>query len=223
MNLLVLGAVLLGVLLIAIFLNSITQIPSNTVTPVLPLTEGGTSTDLGNFPTYPIDLYPAVNVSFGDTMGTKFIIKNSAIYPIPSNFTFMDHWSFCRFSPDYVTISSTHFSNDTATCITGGGFNQVFGNVPIQQGERVIFSVVINVSSGLLESEGVGVGTILSNPLSYLGADSIGFYDDGVYSTPTVSGSGFTTFSGIDNILDMAVDTVANKLWYRVNGQAWQG
>lgn len=93
-----------------------------------------------------------------------------------------------------------------------------------------MFSVNHNVWSGAAGFDGVGVGSAdtlyIGTPNIYLGLtnQSMGIYDDGrVWTNDNVVGSGYTVFQTNGQIIDVAVDMVNNKMWYRVAGGAWQG
>lgn len=222
-------ALLIALLILVLFFSSITVTSVSVPVPPVPaLTEGGTNADFQtNIDSYPTNLYPAVNLSYdaGTSVGTSFLIKKTATYPIPSNFTFLSNWSFTSSAPN-ITISTTTNANDTATCTEGA--YQVFGNVPIEQGQRIIFSVLLVTSCAATlgtTTEGVGVGTVLDNKAEILGnAESVGFFDNGFLVL--LGGGydlGFTPLGGNNKLIDVAVDTVSTKMWFRVDGGDWQG
>jgi hypothetical protein len=60
----------------------------------------------------------------------------------------------------------------------------------------------------------------------YLGStdQAVGIYDNGsVFTSGPSVASGYAVFETNGQIIDVAVDTVNNKMWYRVAGGAWQG
>jgi hypothetical protein len=215
-------------LVVLYIIYKVTTIHS-TPQPPPDLTAGGTLAQLNTLPNYPVDVYPAVNVADGSTTVSVFIIQSNALYPIPGNFTFLNKWSFLRFDPTKVVLDSDFGNgiNDTAYAIQGSGcYNQVVGNVPIQSGDRVIFSVlstsVTDIGTG---EEAVGVAEFTSS-LDFLGnGNSVAFYGDGsVYNNENFVVDGLTPFFGAPgHILDVAVDRVDNKIWYRIDGGAWNG
>lgn len=224
------GFVIISVLLV--YALTMKKVPKNF--GGAPLQFGGMIADLTNLYEYPCDLYPAINIYHGDYSYSKISIKATSTYEIPRNFTFINRWSFTRYDPTKIEISNTNYSNDTATGTGGFGnnyTNQVIGNYPIQEGDRIIFSVLINTSAdsggGITLREGVGVGTQLSSIDRKLGeasnAYSLGFYNSGdIYSNSISMGSNYSSFETGD-IVDVAVDRVYNLIWYRVNGNSWQG
>jgi hypothetical protein len=224
------GLVIISVLLV--YTLTMKNIPLNTGPP---LTIGGMTADLGSLNLYPCDIYPAVNIYHGNSSYSKIIIKPNSTYKIPSNFTFLNRWSFTKYDSNKYVVSTTNYSNDTVTgtgAFTSNNYrNQIIGNYPIQEGDKVIFSVLIDTSAdsggGIDLREGVGVGTDLSSIDRKLGeasnAYSIGFYRNGdILSNSIVLGSNYSQFVEGD-IVDVAVDRVSNLIWYRVNGQSWQG
>jgi hypothetical protein len=82
---------------------------------------------------------------------------------------------------------------------------------------------------GAVAFDEVGVGsatTPYTGFNNYLGLDnqSIAIVDDGsVFTNNGFVGSGYAVFETNGQIIDVAVDTVNNKMWYRVAGGAWQG
>jgi hypothetical protein len=141
--------------LIAVFLiYTLTMKKDDEAIPVPPLTQGGTVFELSNLSNYPTDIYPAVNVLTGDANVSKYRILISPTYPVPSNFTFMNHWSFSSFDSNYASLTSTHFSNDTAEALSNTlANNLVKGNVPIQQGEKLIFSVLVDTIADVVSKD----------------------------------------------------------------------
>jgi hypothetical protein len=92
-----------------------------------------------------------------------------------------------------------------------------------------MFSVTHTTWSGG-GSDGVGVGSsttdYIGTPNKFLGSDNqaVGIYDDGtVWTNNNSVASGYAIFETNGQIIDVAVDTVNNKMWYRVAGGAWQG
>jgi hypothetical protein len=60
----------------------------------------------------------------------------------------------------------------------------------------------------------------------FLGVDNqaVSIYDAGsVWTNYASVASGYEIFETNGQIIDVAVDTVNNKMWYRVAGGAWQG
>ena len=108
--------------------------------------------------------------------------------------------------------------------------NAALGSVVIAPSSKVMFSVNHSIWCGYVGADGVGVGSsttaYIGQPNKYLGNDnqSLGIYDDGsVWTNNNTIGSGNAIFETNGQIIDVAVDTVNNKMWYRVDGGAWQG
>lgn len=180
----------------------------------------------------PKDLYPGVNLYSEATNPTQFIVNPTSTYGTPAGFTFLSSWIWSQYDPNYITRSTTNSANDTIapTSIGNQSNNGALGSVVIAPNTKVMFSVIHSIWSGDSGFDGVGVGSATTNytgPVqAYLGGDdqSVAIYDDGgVYFNDAYIGSGYTTFQTNGQIIDVAVDTVNNKLWYRVAGGAWQG
>jgi hypothetical protein len=182
----------------------------------------------------PQNLYPGVNLVgsgiFGGGANAQFVIQTTATYGVPAGFAFLNSWEWSRYDPTWVAVTTTSTANDTATANNALSNNAAFGNIAIAPGSKVMFSVNHSVYSGNPESDGVGAGSItavITGPQPYLGADdqALAVYDDGTVWT---NGSSlpigpYAAFEIAGQIIDVAVDTVNNKLWYRVAGGAWQG
>jgi len=197
--------------------------------PVPDLTVGGTYAGLTNLPDYPVILYPAVNVADGSYTASSFQIQSNAQYPIPGNFTFLNKWSFAQYDRSKVSLLSDNGNefNDVANAIMGiGAYNQVIGNFPIQAGDRIVFSVLLNSVTDMgTGEEAIGVAPFTANVTEALGSDSVAFYGDGsVWTNNSMVYGGLTPFFGAPgHILDVAVDRVDNKIWFRIDGGAWNG
>jgi hypothetical protein len=180
----------------------------------------------------PQNLYPGVSL-YGDipaTAGTKFIVNSTDIYGKPAGFTFLSSWYWAQYDPAYITVTSTNAADDTIAAIFPSYCNNgALGSVVIAPSSKVMFSVNHSIWSGYA-ADGVGVGSAttdyIGQPNKYLGNDnqSLGIYNDGsVYFNSNSVASGYAVFETNGQIIDVAVDTVNNKMWYRVAGGAWQG
>jgi hypothetical protein len=175
----------------------------------------------------PQTLYPAVSVYSG-TYNAKFIINPASTYGTPAGFTFLNNWDWAGgFDPNYVSLTTTYNADDTVTALTNAS-NAVLGSYGIAPGTKRMFSVTHTTWSGGADLDGVGVGsatTPYTGFNAYLGLDnqSLGIYDAGSVWTNNASvASGYAIFETNGQIIDVAVDTVNNKMWYRVAGGAWQ-
>ena len=93
----------------------------------------------------------------------------------------------------------------------------------ISPGQRVMFSVTIDVWAPLDDYTGVGIANHQFDTNTWLGVDlnSIGFWDDGyVYINEDYTG-GYPLFNYDGAIVDVAVDRVSNLIWIRVDGGDW--
>ena len=182
----------------------------------------------------PQNLYPGVSLAgsaeFSGGANAQFVIQTTATYGVPAGFTFLNSWTWSRYDPTWVAVTTTSTANDTATANSAHSNASAFGNIAIAPGSKVMFSVNHSVYSGTPESDGVGAGSItavITGPQPYLGSDdqALAVYDDGaVWSNSNSLPIGpYAAFETNGQIIDVAVDTVNNKLWYRVAGGAWQG
>jgi hypothetical protein len=175
----------------------------------------------------PQNLYPAISVYDG-TYNTEFIINPASTYGTPAGFTFLNNWDWTQFDPTYVSVTTTSNTNDTAIALSGAN-NAVLGSYVIAPGTKRMFSVTHTAWSGSAGYDGVGVGSATTDYTGsgkFLGKDNqaIGIYNDGsVWTNDASVDSGYAIFETNGQIIDVAVDTVNNKMWYRVAGGAWQG
>jgi len=174
----------------------------------------------------PQNLYPAVSL-FDGTYNAEFIINPASTYGTPAGFTFLNNWDWTEFDPTYVSVTTTTNTNDTAIALTNAN-NAVLGSYAIAPGTKRMFSVTHTAWSGLAVDDGVGVGsstTDYTGSGKYLGVDNqaVSIYDDGsVWTNSAEIDSGYAVFQTNGQIIDVAVDTVNYKMWYRVAGGAWQ-
>jgi hypothetical protein len=176
----------------------------------------------------PQNLYPAVSV-FSATYNTQFIVNPASTYGTPAGFTFLNNWDWAGgFDPNYVSLTTTYNADDTVTALTNAN-NAVLGSYAIAPGTKRMFSVTHTTWSGSVGYDGVGVGSSSTDYTGYgkyLGSDNqaLGIFDDGqVFISNASVASGYAIFETNGQIIDVAVDTVNNKMWYRVAGGAWQG
>jgi hypothetical protein len=174
----------------------------------------------------PQNLYPAVSV-FSGTYNAEFIINPASTYGTPAGFTFLNNWDWTQFDPTYVSVTTTTNTNDTAIALTNAN-NAVLGSYAIAPGTKRMFSVIHTAWSGGTDNDGVGVGSSTTDYIGsgkYLGVDNqaLSIYDEGSVWTNNASvASGYEIFETNGQIIDVAVDTVNFKMWYRVAGGAWQ-
>jgi len=175
----------------------------------------------------PQTLYPAVSVYSG-TYNAKFIINPASTYGTPAGFTFLNNWFWSTYDVDYVSVSQTVNPDDTAQALLTAN-NAVLGSYGIAPSTKRMFSVTHTTWSGDTDYDGVGVGsstTDYTGSGKFLGVDNqaLSIYDAGsVWTNYATVASGYEIFETNGQIIDVAVDTVNNKMWYRVAGGAWQG
>jgi hypothetical protein len=176
----------------------------------------------------PQNLYPAVSVYKDQTQNAQFIINPASTYGTPAGFTFLNNWDWTEFDPTYVSVTTTTNTDDTATALNGAN-NAVLGSVAIAPSTKRMFSVTHTVWSGDPGFDGVGVGSATTDYTGsgkYLGFtnQALSIFDNGsVWTNDASVDSGYAVFETNGQIIDVAVDTVNNKMWYRVAGGAWQG
>ena len=174
----------------------------------------------------PQTLYPAVSVCNG-TYNAEFIINPASTYGTPAGFTFLNNWFWSSYDVDYVSVSQTYNPDDTAQALLTAD-SAVLGSYGIAPSTKRMFSVTHTTWSGG-GNDGVGVGSSTTDYTGFgkfLGIDNqaLAIYDDGSeWTNDNVIASGYAVFQTNGQIIDVAVDTVNNKMWYRVAGGAWQG
>jgi hypothetical protein len=174
----------------------------------------------------PQTLYPAVSVYDGAAL-TEFIINPASTYGTPAGFTFLNNWFWSDYDPNEVNVYQTNNPDDTAQALISAN-NAVRGNIAIAPSTKRMFSVTHTTWSGVVNNDGVGVGSASTSTVNgdYLGNtnQAVGIYDNGsVWTNDTEIDYGYAIFETNGQIIDVAVDTVNNKMWYRVAGGAWQG
>ena len=156
-------------------------------------------------------------------------------YATDSNYVAFDpNWTYLY---NYNSASSNFDSpialsnnNLTATCTANALYAPPIasGTYPIGPNEKVMFSVTQSGYTSVdSNNSGIGLRTPLTNLQLLLSADSNSgvIWNDGSYSFGSSSGSAgyFPAFQGVNPVIDLAVDTVNLKLWFRVNGGPWFG
>lgn len=120
-------------------------------------------------------------------------------------------------------------SNNNLT--VAGTANNTSGNEGIATGtysflgSQVMFSLTVDVHA-TFNAQGVGFGNYNANIANYIGGDtnSVGFYNSGYfYFDNNISYSGYPSFFGVNNIVDIAIDDINHLTWVRVNGGDWMG
>lgn len=179
---------------------------------------------LGNMPQ---DLYPAVSVC-ADSQDAQFLINPTSTYGTPEGFNFLNDWSWTQFDSNYVTVTTETNTDDTVIAL-GGADNAVLGSVAIAPGTKCMYSVTHSVWSGDAEGDAVGVGSATTQIIGnnkYLGLTNQSFAVQSagqLWTNDAPVGFSYSRFQTNGQIIDVVVDTVNNKMWYRVDGGAWQG
>lgn len=163
----------------------------------------------------------ALSVSWGQKSGYSFGTfqeRSTLDLPLPILLPL-------QFDSNYVgpniAISNSDLTATATSSITDE--STVLGTYAITLGKKVMFSVSVDKWAPRNEFTGIGVASRDKDLTSWLGdnVDSIGFWDDGVVlydSTPVATGS---TYNADNSIVDVAVDRINHKVWFRVNGGRW--
>ena len=94
----------------------------------------------------------------------------------------------------------------------------------INYGQKVMFSVTIDLWAPTAEYTSVGIANHQMDVQSWLGqtSNSVGFWDDGyLYANGQSGVSGFPAFGYDGAIVDVAVDRLNDQIWIRVDGGLW--
>ena len=94
----------------------------------------------------------------------------------------------------------------------------------ISSGQKVMFSVTIDVYAPRSDYTSVGIATHGANVETWLGSSgspSVGFWDDGYVYINGSGTSGYPTFGYDGAVVDVAVDRDNNLIWMRVDGGDW--
>lgn len=113
--------------------------------------------------------------------------------------------------------------NKTITQSSSGTETSALATYIVNDGDKVMFSITMDVYDGRPEWSAIGFGTHAADLTTYLGYDyeSIAAFTNGkVFYNDSVEAN-VSTFQSNGAVIDMAVDKV-NQTWYwRVNGGDW--
>jgi hypothetical protein len=125
-------------------------------------------------------------------------------------------------------LSNNNLTVASTTENLNGNFGIATGTYEIQNGEKVMFSLTVDLYTDN-NNMGIGFGNYNANIQSSLGNDvnSGGFYTNGDFRfNNSVAYNGYPTFTTGD-VVDIAVSNTgfgtSQILWYRVNGGDWLG
>jgi hypothetical protein len=167
--------------------------------------------------------YPAV------TVGTNngWTLNTSNTYSIPSGFTFLNTIAF---DPSHIgsncSLANTNHSISSTSNQSG------ITNYKIISGTKVMFSATLLNTNGTGDNIFIGIVRQTFNVSYHIGFDpaspsgyGAGFGDDGSFAYHgTITAEqflGYPNFTTAGSLVDVAVDTVNKKMWYRVNGGNW--
>jgi len=113
----------------------------------------------------------------------------------------------------------------TVTALSGmTGYPASVQNRAINPGEKVMFSVTIDIWAPVADTTSVGVvNTVYDADSGYIGYDynGLGLWDDGLVYVNNNSTSGYPVFGYNGAVVDVAVDRDNNLIWFRVAGGDW--
>ena len=123
---------------------------------------------------------------------------------------------------DYLILSNQDLTVTAQSSISGDPAS--VATHAINPGQKVMFSMTIDVWAPAVDSTSVGiVNTVYDVNSGYLGYDlnSIGFWDDGYVYINGSGTSGYPNFGYNGAVVDVAVDRSNNLIWMRVDGGLW--
>ena len=174
------------------------------------------------------DLFPAVSGNNGqygmNSLTASLILTQQST--IPLGFSSIDQLKFTN------KDGSVSLTNDnTAAQFNNPNLVSAYSTTnPIITGSRVIFTITTSsVNEFYIPTTAIGACVSDFDTSIGLGNDSFksaGFYDAGTeivnsVQTSSVVDTFYATVSS--QVIDVAVDRVANRMWLRVNGGDWKG
>lgn len=128
-------------------------------------------------------------------------------------------------SAENIILSNNDLTATFSAVINNNSFPEAVTNCSIKNGEKAIFSMIIEKAPGAPGNTGIGICNDNFDPNSYLGIsyDSIGYYNDGSLYTNDDYYLGELELSGFTDgdTVSMAVDRVNNLIWVKVNDGFW--
>lgn len=159
----------------------------------------------------------SITVNSGITVGAGVVLTSESVAPTGGT----------RFDSSYVGPYVNLINNDTTAFDFAPGTSSILTTVRLTAFNKVMISYVMNLYGGGGFSDNfVGVGNLNTALNQYLGYDtnSVGFAAYGTYFVNgTAVTTGLPTWQTAGDVIDLAVDTLHNNIWVRVNGGAWNG
>lgn len=118
--------------------------------------------------------------------------------------------------------AATLSNNNLTVTSTNEFYSTTLSTYEILDGNKYMFSVTMNVFDGSTDYSGVGFSPLIADWTNYLGTDSrnFGLFTSGNVYFNTTTDIG-VTFDTNGDVIDIAIDRVNHKCWWRVNGGNW--
>jgi hypothetical protein len=159
---------------------------------------------------------------------SQWSILSSPLGSVPDGFTYIET-TFNTADTARATVSN---GGATITALTNSGPSTAITGFPIPVGAKALIAMSLDVYNGQTDNDAIGITTASGSDVQddYLGnkATGIGIFDDGSVYTYNYQMANNPVryfpngkFESNGYIVELAVDMVNFKMWYRVNGGSW--
>jgi hypothetical protein len=159
---------------------------------------------------------------------SQWTILTSPLGSVPNGFTYIET-TFATVDTARATVSN---GGATITAQTNSGPSTAITGFPIPAGSKALIAMSLDVYNGQTDNDAIGITTASGSDVQddYLGnkATGIGIFDDGQVYTYNYQMANNPVryfpngkFEVNGYIVELAVDMVNYKMWYRVNGGSW--
>jgi len=176
-------------------------------------------------------VYPAVEVSSitgNSTANSQWTLLSSPLGAVPDGFSFINT-TFTTVDTSAVTVSN---GGTTVTAQSNVYDRTAITGFPIPAGTKAMFGATLDVFNGYNDNDAIGITSASTAEVqdNYLGdyPTSIGIFDDGYVWTVAYNNANTPVryfpngrFGSNGAIVEVAVDMVNYKMWYRINGGSW--